>query len=91
MKRPSQPLRLLLAAALMLGVAMLTLTLLRATDAALSVWDRLQAWPEWVRIGFAALMAALVILALWGVWRLLRPRAARTPRAAAIDRSTLEA
>lgn len=91
MKRPSQPLRLLLAAALMLGVAMLTLTLLRATDAALSVWDRLQAWPEWVRIGFAALMAALVILALWGVWRLLRPRAARTPRAAVIDRSTLEA
>ena len=91
MNRPSQPLRILLAAALILGAAMLTLTLLRATDAALSVWERLQAWPEWVRIGFAALMAALAILALWGVWRLLRPRATRAARATAIDRATLEA
>ncbi len=91
MNRPSQPLRLLLAAALILGAAMLTLTLLRATDAALSVWERLQAWPEFVRIGFAALLAALAALALWGLWRLLRPRASRTPRAALIDRATLEA
>lgn len=91
MNRPSQPLRLLLAAALILGAAMLILTLLRATDAALSVWERLQAWPDWVRIGLALLLLALLALAGWGIWRLLRPHPARAPRAAPIDRAALEA
>lgn len=91
MKRPSQPLRLLLAMAIFLGTAMLALTLLRATDAALSVWDRLEAWPLWVRLGFLLALAALGTGALWGVWRLLRPRAPRPPRAAPIDRGALEA
>lgn len=89
MKRPSQPLRLLLAIALILGVAMLLLTLLRATDAALSVWDRLRAWPDWVGTGFLVLLFLLLALAGWGVWRLLRPRAPRVPRAAGIDRDEL--
>lgn len=91
MPRPSQPLRLIIAAAVILGVAMLLLTLLRATDAALSVWARLQAWPEWVGISFLALLALLLALAGWGIWRLLRPARPRQARAEALDRSTLEA
>ena len=90
MPRPSQPLRYLVAAALVLGAAMLLLTLLRATDAALSVWDRLRAWPDWVGIAFLMLLAVLMTLAIWGVWRLLRPSRPRQPRAEPMDRGALE-
>src|SRR5690606_24204322 len=72
MPRPSQPLRYLVAIALAVGVAMLLLTLLRATDAALSVWQRLQDWPLPIRYGAATLFALLLMLAVYGVWRLLR-------------------
>ena len=90
MKRPSQPLRYLIAAALVLGAAMLLLTLLRATDAALSVWDRLRAWPDWVGIAFLVVLVLLLALAGWGVWRLLRPSQPRRPRAEPMDRGALE-
>ncbi len=90
MPRPSQPLRYLIAAALVLGAAMLLLTLLRATDAALSVWDRLRAWPDWVGIAFLVVLALLLALAGWGAWRLLRPSRPRRPRAEPMDRGALE-
>lgn len=90
MKRPSQPLRLLLAAALVLGVAMLLLTLLRATDAALSVWSRLQAWPEWVGVAFLLALAVLLGLSIWLVWRLLRPSRPRQAKISTLDRGELE-
>lgn len=90
MSRPSQPLRLLLALALVVGVAMLLLTLLQATDAALALWQRLDAMPAWMRYGVVALLAALGIGAGWGVWRLLRPRAPRAPRAQPLDRGAIE-
>lgn len=90
MARPSQPLRLLLAAALVLGVAMLLLTLLRATDAALSVWARLEAWPTWVGTGFLGLLGILLVASIWLVWRLLRPSRPRPVRVATLDRHELE-
>ncbi|MFA5590448.1 MAG: GTPase [Lysobacteraceae bacterium] len=90
MSRPSQPLRLLIAAALVLGAAMLVLTLLRATDAALSVWDRLRAWPDWVGILFLVALVLLLGGVVWGIWRLLRPARRRAPRAQALDRNELE-
>jgi small GTP-binding protein len=90
MRRPSQPLRVLLAVALVLAVATLMLTLLSAADAALSVWQRLQELPGWMRAGYVLVLALLGAAAGWGVWRLLNPRAARAPRAEAIDRGTLE-
>lgn len=90
MSRPSQPLRLLLALAILVGVGMLLMTLLQATDAALAIWQRLDAMPAWLRIGFLALLAALGLGAGWGVWRLLRPRAQRAPRAQALDRNAIE-
>jgi len=89
MPRPSQPLRFIIAAALVLGVAMLLLTLLRATDAALSVWARLQAWPNWVGIAFLVALAILLALSVWLIWRLLRPSRPRQARAAALDRGEL--
>ena len=90
MPRPSQPVRLVIAIALILGVALLLLTLLRATESALSVWARLQAWPEWVGIAFLIALALLIALAGWLIWRLLRPARPRRAHIAALDRSELE-
>jgi GTP-binding protein EngB required for normal cell division len=91
MGRPSQPLRLLLAAALVLGVATLLVTLLGAADSALSIWQRLQGLPAWMRWAYGVLLVALAAGSGWVVWRLLHPRAARAPRAQPIDRAALEA
>lgn len=91
MNRPSQPLRLLLALALLVGVATLLLSLLAAADSALSVWQRLQDLPAWMRGAYLVLLAVLSAGAGWGVWRLLRPATPRTPRAARIDRAAVEA
>lgn len=90
MPRPSQPLRLVIAIALVLGVAMLLLTLLRATESALSVWTRLQAWPEWVGIAFLMALALLLAFAGWLIWRLLRPARPRKAHVATLDRGELE-
>lgn len=91
MSRPSQPLRILLAVALVLAVAALLATLLSAADAALSVWQRLAALPEGVGVTVAILLALLGVATGWAVVRLLFPRKARAPRAAPIDRGALQA
>ena len=91
MPRPSQPLRYLIAIALAVGAAMLLLTLLRATDAALSVWQRLQDWPAAVRHGVAVAFALLLIAAIYGIWRLLRKSRPRAAKAAVLDRGMIQA
>jgi GTP-binding protein EngB required for normal cell division len=91
LNRPSQPLRLLLALALLVGVATLMLSLLAAADSALSVWQRLQDMPAWMRGGYLVVLALLSAGAGWAVWRLLTPAPARTPRASRLDRATVEA
>src|SRR5688572_4954607 len=91
MPRPSQPARLVLAAAVLLLVAALAFTLLSAADSALSVWQRLASMPAWMRYAYLGALAALGAGGAWLVWRLLHPRAAREPKAAPIDRSALEA
>ena len=90
MPRPSQPLRLLIALALLLGATMLLLTLLQATDSALAIWQRLETMPGWMRWSYLALLASLGLGAGWGTWRLLRPRGPRAPRAAPLDRNAIE-
>ena len=91
MNRPSQPLRLLLALALLVAVAMLMASLLAAADSALSVWHRLQDMPGWMRGAYLAILGVAGAAAGWGVWRLLSPSRARAPRATALDRAALEA
>jgi GTPase SAR1 family protein len=88
--RPSQPLRILLALALLVAVASLMLTLLSGADAALSIWQKLERLPAWVRAAYLALLAVLGLGAGWGVWRLLHPRAARAPKVERLDRAALE-
>lgn len=90
MSRPSQPLRLALALALILGLAMLLLTVLRATDAALSVWDRLQTWPWGVRLAVIVIFVLLLASALWAIWRLLRPSRPRPVKVVTLDRNDIQ-
>ena len=91
MPRPSQPARLVLAAAVVLLVAALAFTLLSAADSALSVWQRLEAMPAWMRYAYLVALGALGAGGAWLVWRLLHPRATRVPKPAPIDRGALEA
>lgn len=81
----------MLAAAIVLLVASLAFTLLSAADSALSVWQRLESMPAWMRGAYAAALAGLAFGGGWLVWRLLHPRPARAPKAAPIDRPALEA
>lgn len=73
MSRPLTPLRLLLALALLLGTVLTILFALVLTDYALSVWERLQAAPTWLRIVYVNGIGLMLLFGLWLVWRLLRP------------------
>jgi hypothetical protein len=89
--RPSQPARLLLAVLVLLVVGALAWVLLSAADAALSVWQRLQAMPALLRWGFLGALAVLVAGGGWVAWRILHPRPRRAARAEPLDRSVIEA
>ena len=74
MSRPVLPVRLLLATALTLLLAVLLLVILYATDMALDVWQKLAEAP-WLFV--AAYLGFLVVMLGGGallVWRLARPR-----------------
>ncbi len=43
------------------------------TDTALSVWERLEAAPAWVRYGWIGFVASVTVLATWLAWRWLKP------------------
>jgi GTP-binding protein EngB required for normal cell division len=45
--------------------------LLFLTESALNVWDRLLEGPKALRYGYVAVMVALVVTAIWLVWRLV--------------------
>ena len=47
------------------------------TESALNVWDRLLQGPKALRYGYLAVMAALVVTAVWLVWRLVVRRKIR--------------
>lgn len=90
MSRPSQPLRLLLALALVIAACALAWTVLSAADSALALWQRLQELPRWMSWAYLGVLGALGLGVGWGVWRLLHPRTARAPRATKVDRAALE-
>lgn len=76
---------------MVLLVASVAFTLLSAADSALSVWQRLESMPAWMRWAYAVALAALAFGGGWVAWRLLHPRTARLPKAAPIDRHALQA
>jgi len=51
--------------------------LLFLSESALNVWDRLLEGPKVLRYGYVAVMAALVLTAIWLVWRLVIRREIR--------------
>lgn len=88
--RKSQSARWLIAALIALAAAALAYLLVGATDSALTVWAKLQDTPKPVRVGFLVLLGALGLAAVYLVWRILHPGAARTPVAEPIDRGRIE-
>ena len=89
------PIRVLIAAALLIALLLVLLVLLVATDTALSVWSQLRQAPLWMQIGYGLLVAVISMAAMAVVWRLLRPRRKAStqkisPQPEAIDESQLE-
>ncbi|MCB1735336.1 MAG: 50S ribosome-binding GTPase [Gammaproteobacteria bacterium] len=84
MSLPLTPLRLLLALGLLLGTVLTILFALVLTDYALSVWERLQAAPTWLRIVYVNGIGLMLLFGLWLVWRLLRPTPIRATKTAPI-------
>lgn len=66
--------RIFLAFGIILASLLGLILLLFVTDIALSIWDRMDRLPDWLRIGFAGFVLTFTTLAGWLVWRLLMPR-----------------
>ncbi|MEX2494885.1 MAG: GTPase [Woeseia sp.] len=67
--------------------------LLFVTEAALNVWERLQAGPRPILYGYLAVMAALVATAFWLVWRLVvrrEPAGRKQPAPVRLTRAEIE-
>lgn len=67
--------------------------LLFVTESALNVWERLLAGPSLLLYGYSAVVVALVVAALWLVWRLLvrrRPKGEGTGKPARLTREAIE-
>lgn len=88
--RPTTPLRWLLALAVVVGVLLAASSLLALTDSALSVWQRLEAMPAWLRALYLGLLGILTLASVAVIWWLLRPRRQRKAKTQALDRATLE-
>ena len=87
------PLRLIIAAALVVIAVLALALLLLVTDTALSVWERLEAAPAWIRFGWIGVVATVTVLATFLAWRWLRPEPEpdRDPAAPTMDRERLDA
>lgn len=82
-----------LIAALVVVISLgLLLSLIYATDVALSVVERVQRLPIWLGVLSAAIVSALLLATGWLLWRILRPR--RSPSrqllAPVLDRERLQ-
>jgi uncharacterized protein len=84
--------RLVLAAIVVASALGLILSAIYATDAALSIIERLQRLPLWLGALTGGFVSALVLATGWLLWRLLHPRRkAAAPVSKAIDRASIEA
>ena len=67
--------------------------LLFVTESALNVWDRLVTGPKLILYSYLAIMAALVVAAVWLVWRLVvrrRPADGKKRRPVRLSREEIE-
>ena len=71
--------RVVLGVVILLGFVAVTGALLFVTESALNVWDRLSEGPRFLLWGYAALLAAIVIAAVWLIWRDILPGSCPSP------------
>ena len=85
--------RIFLATAIFLVFVIAVGAVIFLTESALNVWDRLLEGPRLLLYGYVAFMLALVVAAIWLIWRLVvrrkrRPSAAKP--AASLSREDIE-
>lgn len=90
---PTARIRWLIATLIVMVALGLLLSLVYATDAVLSIIERLERLPSWYTAGALALTALIGAGAGWAIWRVLRPRRVRRETAlpAPPDRSQVDA
>lgn len=74
--------RILLAAAVFIGMLVLLAIVLGAAQFILALWRELQAAPAWAMVLVAGLALVLLGVGLWLAWRILRPVRVRTGKPA---------
>lgn len=77
------PVRLLVAAVILIAFFLVLFLVLLATDTALSVWYYLKEAPAWVQLAYAVVLAGLPLITLVWFWNWFRPsrtRKAQIPR-----------
>jgi len=89
--RPTLPLRLLIAAGLLVAGALLLVLMLVAADTALSLLDRLRRAPRWLWLAYGCVFAGVLAVVAWAAWRVLRPsrRAQSANQAEPLDPESL--
>lgn len=91
MRRPGDPVRLLLALLSLVAMAALLYLGLAALERGLGVWTQMQDLPAWLRGLLLGILAGFGLAAGWLALRLLRGGPGRAPRADTIDRARIEA
>lgn len=91
MRRPGDPLRLLLALLSLAALAAVLYLGLAVLDRGLGLWAQLEGLPAVLRYALLALIAAFTAAGVWLVLKLLRGGPGRAPRAEPIDRARIEA
>lgn len=88
--RPTR-IRLLLAAIVIASALGLILSAVYATDAVLSIIERLERLPTWLGVTTATLVVTVVAGTGWLLWRLLHPRRPAEPAVSSqVDRASIE-
>ena len=87
-------LRTVIAIAILVAFVIATGALLFVTESALNIWDRLKAGPAIVLYAYLGLMIAIIVTAIWLVWRLVirrSPGKAAAKKPQALTREQIEA
>lgn len=86
-------LRTIIAVAILVVFVIATGALLFVTESALNIWDRLKAGPAVVLYAYVGLMLAIVVTAIWLVWRLVirrGPKKASEKKSRPLTREEIE-